>query len=146
MASAQSESSGGWFNTDDGFRRSITLANPYNYSIRNYPFLISVAFPFSHLVDSFSELRLVDENQTEVPSYIVDEKSAGGFTTSALLLIAATLPPSGAETYELYYGDLSGSIPSYRLSHEAVSFSVAPLSHSVAPDPNARHHAAPMDI
>jgi hypothetical protein len=108
-----------WWNPQYAYRMSINLTNPSNLPMVEHPFFIDLAFPTSHLFDAAAELRLVDQTGQEVPSYVVDEVSSGGFVASAWLLVLADLPPSATQAFELYYGNPDAAMPSYRTAATA---------------------------
>jgi hypothetical protein len=127
-ASSASQTTSAWWNSAYSFRASITVANPTNRSMANEPVLVHVTFPPAHLADAASELTLRDVNGTEVPSFIVDETTSGGFVVSVWLMVVVSIPPSTSQTYWLYYGDPSAGIPQYRIQTQGTVFTTGLLT------------------
>src|SRR5271169_1997121 len=105
QGSPSQPSSGKWWNSQYSYREGVTVANPSAGPLSNYPVFLRVTFPFSHLSDASAEVRLVTQAGTEVPSYVLDAVSSGGFVTSAWVLAFMTIPASSSATFELYYGN-----------------------------------------
>jgi len=103
-----------WWGDQYAYRTSVTVTNPTASALSNYPVFLLVDFPFSHLSDASAELRLVSQTGGEVPSYVLDEVSSNGFVTSAWVLTFVNLPKSSSETFELYYGSPTATVPPYR--------------------------------
>ncbi|MDA4126818.1 MAG: carboxypeptidase-like regulatory domain-containing protein [Thaumarchaeota archaeon] len=112
----------GWWDQSYLFRRSLTLSNPSPQPIVNQPYLMEVTFPTPDLLDARTELRLINSTGGEVPSYVVDQVSSGGFVTSAWLLVIASLKASSNGAFMLYYGNPGAPSPSYRTQTQARSF------------------------
>lgn len=121
-ASAQSQATSEWWNSAYSFRVSITLSNPTSQDMASEPVLVYVTFPVAHLVDAVSELTLREQNGTEVPSYVVDWTTSGGFVSSVWLMAIVSIQASSSRTYWLYYGDLSAGAPSYRIQTQGATF------------------------
>ena len=92
------------------------MMNPTSSSLANFPVFILVGFPFSHVTDAATEVRLVSQSGAEVPSYVLDEISSNGFVTSAWMLAFVSVPKSFSMTFELYYGNPAAAAPGYRVS------------------------------
>jgi hypothetical protein len=105
---------GGWWDDKYGYRVNISLTNPSTQALVQRPFFIRLTFPSSHLFDAAAELRLVDNSGQEVPSYVLDEVTSGGFVSSAWLLVLGNLPASSVRSFHLYYGNPSAAVPAYR--------------------------------
>jgi hypothetical protein len=117
ISSAQSfGSSFSWWNTNYVFERNITVTNPFNQSFQMKPVLINLNFEPGHLLSAIKEVRIVNATGYEIPSFIVSENYTGGFVTSALILFLVNIAPNSSQTYQIYYGNPSSSVPSYRSS------------------------------
>jgi len=121
ISSAQSfGSSFSWWNTSYVFERNITVTNPFNQSFQMKPVFVNLNFEPGHLLSAIKEIRIVNATGYEIPSFIVFENHTGGFVTSALVMFLVNIPPGSSQTYQIYYGNPSSSVPSYRSSSSAM--------------------------
>ena len=117
VSSAQSfGSSFSWWNTNYVFERNITVTNPYDQSFQMKPVFVNVNFEQGHLLSALKEVRIINSTGKEVPSFIVSENYANGFVASALILFLVNIAPNSSQTYQLYYGNPSSSVPFYRVN------------------------------
>src|SRR5271163_3612224 len=72
-----------WWNSEYAYRQNLTMTNPSAAPLSNYPVFVPVSFPFSHISDATAQLRLIDRNDAEVPSYVLDELSYGSPNATA---------------------------------------------------------------
>ncbi|MGD1055276.1 MAG: hypothetical protein ABR867_04240, partial [Nitrososphaerales archaeon] len=139
--SAPSQATSEWWSSAYSFRVSITLSNPASLNMTSEPVLVHVTFPAAHLVDAASELTLRQANGTEVPSYVVDKTTSGGFVSSVWLMVIVSIQASSSQTYWLYYGDTSAVTPSYRIETQAATFTSGLLSITqTSPSPGSFYY------
>jgi len=132
QGSPSQSSTGRWWNSQYSYMKSVTVANPSAAPLSNYPVFIPVTFPFSHLSDASAEVRLVTQAGAEVPSYVLDAVSSGGFVTSAWVLAFVTVPASSSAAFELYYGNPVATTPSYRVDSAAAGAQAGQLALDVS--------------
>ena len=121
-----------WWSSQYAYRQSVNVTNPSASPLSNYPVFLQVAFPFSHLSDATAQLRLVNQNGAEVPSYVLDEVSSNGFVTSAWVLAFVSLAASSSGAFELYYGSTTATTPFYRMDSAIAKAQTGRLSLDVS--------------
>jgi hypothetical protein len=92
------------------------VVNSINESISNHPLFLYIEIPEYHLFSAISELRLIDGNGLEVPTYVIYENRQGYFIRGVYLVASLSLTPYEAKILHIYYGNPEASQPQYRLN------------------------------
>jgi len=130
---ASTQSSPSWWSAQYSFREGLTLTNPFSTNMTAYPFFVYLTFPPSSLSDASTEVRVIDQNGTELPSTVLDQASSNGSVTWAWLLVLASIPASSSSSLEVYYGNPVATVPAYRTASASENVSSGPILLALSP-------------
>ncbi len=115
----QSENSQyGWWNNAWQFRVPLMTVNSLNESVINQPVFFYIEIPQTHLFSAVKELRIIDRNGFEIPSYVLYEFRQAQFTLGVYVLSFLAMPPNSASVFHIYYGNPDASQPAYRSTEQ----------------------------
>lgn len=118
----------GWWDIDWRMRTPIMVVNQSNETGAGVPVFFNLIFPQGKVLSATNELRLIDQNNFELPTYVLHESRDGMFVRSASLLAFVAMEPGETRVIHAYYGNPSASPPDYRTGGGADSLRAGALS------------------
>jgi hypothetical protein len=96
------------------FERNLSVTNPFDFNLTNQPILLHMSFPKMHLLSALQELRVYNSSYVEIPSWIYNPQYSGTSIVSVWLIFLVSMQPNETQDFEIFYGDPTASVPTYR--------------------------------
>ena len=96
-----------WWNANWEFRKGIYIEEKNGLKQENFIYFNNI--DFKETVNCSKEIRIIDDNGQELPSYILKEDNY-----SCILFYLYDIVPFSKKTFHVYYGNPDADIPSYR--------------------------------
>ncbi len=103
-----------WWNHNWTARQPVTFTESDGIARTNEIVDIPISSDtFTGLADCANQLRVADQNKSEIPSQVYGEQVDGNGSRSCHLVFQVTLAANASRTYYIYYGNPSATAPQY---------------------------------
>jgi len=99
-----------WWNNSWKYRHPLYVNEDTGFNHINHLDIIFINS--SDIVNCSKEVRLVNDNSNEIPSYILNQENDG-----CKVVYMINITANSNETYFFYYGNLNADLPNYRMTN-----------------------------